>query len=315
MYNINWISNFQNSIHDDYRHKDCSIFLDSGGFQQINKMNPFSFETIEEIVVKLARKNPDICTPLDYPQRLWLKRTEKIRRWTLTLTSLEKFLKFADEYSLKSEIVPIIHGYSERSISKAIDDLRKLRDWDKIALGGQVDLIKRMTFYPELGKLFCKNVKTVRDKVGENVWIHVLGAGGMRTLPMVYILGANSADSSGWETSAAHGRVIIPLKGGSKYLPTRRKEPQMSEEEIRLFESCTCPVCREIGTDKFVYFDKSKELRLIHNFFTSLNLETELQEVIKESDSEVIRWIKERYRNSSIWPIIEYSISISKLVK
>ena len=312
MYNIGQVSNFYETIHEEYGNIECSIFLDSGGFQLITNSNPtLDKKAILKLVDKFDKKNPDLCMPLDFPQSLWLSPNAKMKRWSMTLESLKFFLKAVEEYSLKSEIVPVIHGYSLKTLSKAIRDIMALRCWNRIALGGQVGLLKKMYFVHNLGKLFCKNVKIVRDLIGENVWFHVLGAGGMRTLPIVTMLGADSGDGSGWEISASHGRVIVPKRGGSKYFPSQNREPAMSKDEIKLFNECNCPACESIDEDKILSFSHSKELRAVHNFFQLLDLERELQRVCEESN--LLIWVKKRYKRSSIWPIIEYATKISEL--
>ena len=310
MYNINQISNYNKTIHDDYENLSCSVFLDSGGFQIKNSNFVLDVSVIKELVEKINKKKPDLCLPLDFPQNLWSPLNVKKKMWSMTFKSLKLFLKFAEEYSLKSEIIPVIHGYSQKAISKAVKNVMALRDWNKIALGGQVGLLRKMYFVPNLGKLFCKNVKTLRDTVGEDVWIHVLGGGGMRTLPLIAILGANSGDSSGWEISASYGRIIVPIKGGAKYLPLQKREPMMNKNEIKLFNECNCPICQKVRGNKMLLFSRSKKLRLIHNFFQLFSLEKELNKVCEESD--LLSWVKERYEKSSIWPIFEYSMKISR---
>jgi len=108
------------------------------------------------------------------------------------------------------------------------------------------------------------------------VRIHAFGAGGPRTFPAVFALGADSGDSIGWRQAAGFGSVFLPLKTQRAVIWNRTKTPPrrtLDESDLAQIDLCGCPSCGSAtSTSKRVALMKSSfRYRAIHNAWTIIN--------------------------------------------
>jgi len=240
---------------------------------------------------------------------------QKIDRWKMTIDSLQVTLKRMDDSNLsRKNLVPVIHGFSEKSLRKVLYDdevgIFGLTDWDKIALGAQKQLLQKMTFVPTFGKIFCNTVAKLREFVGDERWLHILAAGGEKSLPLIYYLGANSADSNSWYIAAIHGRVTIPVSGAHKLLVPRKKqllqEMKLSLCDRKYLENCTCEICKTLDSGSQIkMLNDDLYLRLQHNLFVNITHSKLLSQLEKK---ELGVWIRNTQRSSSLWPVYQYAL-------
>jgi hypothetical protein len=110
--------------------------------------------------------------------------------------------------------MPVVHGrnLSEIDLSlKLIDKAQPQPKW--IGLGGVVPLLQRrqVSEIPNPEAFIIQAMANIQQAFPRSI-IHVFGAGGMRTFPAMYALGAHSADSIGWRRAAGFGSIFLPLK-------------------------------------------------------------------------------------------------------
>ena len=313
MCNARYLSRFKRA-QDVFSMK--KVFLDSGGLLNLKEqIMHHSNITIDQLVETCKRHRPTLFLPVDFPSLIDMKVEEKAKRWRMTFNSLKKTLEqIKNTTFLRDRLVPVVHGFSEKSLKKVLYDknvgIFNLADWDKIALGAQKPLLQKMYFIPDFGKIFCKTVILLRELIGDEKWLHILGAGGEKILALSYLLGANSSDSSSWYIAAVHGRVTIPCSGAHKLLIPRAKprseKTRLSTLDKKRLENCSCEVCRELDPNvQIKVLNDNLDLRLLHNLSVTVTQSKLLRQLDKK---ELISWIKETQGSSSLWPIFQYAL-------
>lgn len=84
------------------------------------------------------------------------------------------------------------------------------------------------------------------------------------TMHLMFHVGADSVDSSGWRTKAAFGAIQLPGVG-DRYITTNEKHKpyrDLSRSEKEILDNCVCPVCRKHNLSDL---RKSFQLRALHN--------------------------------------------------
>ena len=137
-------------------------------------------------------------------------RKKKIR------ASTRNFRYLSNRFPTKA-IMPVVHGRSLSEINYSIELLlRTLRSPPWIGIGGIVPLLQNRHTSNEIAMLGSEkfiglSILAVRSAF-PHAKIHAFGAGGTRTFPAVFALGADSADSIGWRQAAGFGSIFLPMK-------------------------------------------------------------------------------------------------------
>jgi hypothetical protein len=105
--------------------------------------------------------------------------------------------------------------------------------------------------------------------------IHVFGAGGTRTFPAVYALGADSGDSIGWRQAAGFGSIFLPMTSQRTVSWNVEEKPPrklLGDSDFLQLAKCKCPICRHLDVpDKIDAFRRHFYNRAIHNAWIVLH--------------------------------------------
>ncbi|AJC72672.1 hypothetical protein X802_02830 [Thermococcus guaymasensis DSM 11113] len=237
---------------------DGYVTIDSGGFlfMKHNKV-PVSPEQLVELYEKWK---PNFAVSLDHPIFPSLPENiiKKRQIWSLNNIKTMVELKKSDN----PVFIPVIHGYSRKSLEWYIKELERIGEFDIYGLGSLVPLVKGIKgvngrFYKAIDL-----IKLVKELVPDRK-IHVFGIGGSLTMHLMFLLGVNSIDSSSWRFKAAYGAIQLPGKG-DRYI-TGKAQPKyrdLSEEDLAELRKCECPACTSHGVEGL---RSSFKLRAIHN--------------------------------------------------
>ena len=246
--------------------------LDSGGF--VLSKNPNSGWTVKAVGDLIAKADADIFVALDLPPGLDDSVSERKKK---IVRSMRNFHTLRERFPSKT-VMPVVHGRTMTELELSLQLLdydASTPDW--IGLGGVVPLLqnRRTRDLAEAPECFIARAVTLIRTSFPQSRIHVFGAGGTRTLPAVFALGADSGDSIGWRQAAGYGSIFLPLKSQRVVKWNRGKNPPrklLDESDLAQIEKCRCPVCRgkSVGhrLDAFRghFYDRS-----IHNAWTLLH--------------------------------------------
>lgn len=245
------------------------LMVDSGGFALSTA--PTSTWTAVDVAQAIGKIDADIFVSLDYPPGAGdsaVMRTKKIK------ASMRNFARLARKFTNKT-IMPVVHG---RTISEIELSIRLLASqacnpkW--IGLGGMVPLLQHRQTSSEIAamtpEVFIGVALSLVRKEFPRSRLHVFGAGGPRTFPAVYALGADSGDSIGWRQAAGFGSIFLPLrsqrvvKWSAGTAPPRKTLTRSDLDQLQL---CRCPICEDKPTIalKLEAFKDSYYDRSIHN--------------------------------------------------
>src|SRR5205085_412252 len=91
----------------------------------------------------------------------------------------------------------------------------------------------------------AKALKLIREHYPQSR-LHAFGAGGPRTFPAVYAIGADSGDSIGWRQAAGFGSIFLPFRSQRTIRWRRGSRPPRktltNSDRVEL-ANCECPVC------------------------------------------------------------------------
>jgi hypothetical protein len=251
------------------------LMVDSGGYAL--SVSPNSRWTWKEVAQQISKIDAEIFVSLDHPPHF--KDSEKSRRKKIA-ASMENFGRLSEEFKAKV-IMPVIHGRTIAEVRLSLQLLAQQGShFQWVGLGGVVPLLQHRRVSDEIvcmtPELFIgKAIHLIRSQFPESL-IHVFGAGGTRTFPAVYALGADSGDSIGWRQAAGFGSIFLPfesqrvVKWNSLSGPPRKT---LSKSDLLQLHLCRCPICLtkpEIKT-RLQGFKRSFYDRSIHNAWTVAN--------------------------------------------
>lgn len=286
-----------------YLQFDGAILMDSGGFL-FQKKDDLDVDPL--LILDLyERAKPDLGVILDHPFNP--SETDKVnrKRWNKTLKNTEIMF----DYNGNIDLMPVIHGYDLKELKRAIRDIKKLSDPHMIGIGSLVPLLFRTNDanrFKNPINFVIDAIRTVREEF-PNSLLHAFGVGSSRTMHLMYSLGVDSLDSTGWRIKAAYG--IIQLPGiGDRYPITRNNgRPSLKESEKPILEKCQCPSCRKLSIDERIKLlnDSFKE-RAIHNAHLFLNEKKLFQKNIKEGN--VKHFIQNRLDSGFFYKALNYVV-------
>jgi tRNA-guanine family transglycosylase len=234
------------------------IMMDSGGFlfmkKSVLEMHP---KTILELY---ERSKPDFGVILDYPLQPNLPANERKKRQRKTLENTKYMVTF--QKGKNPTLIPVIHGQSLQTISWFINQLNEIGDFKIYGIGS---LVPSVFNTKGAGGIYnvVKIVSFVRKRLQDKK-LHVFGVGSTLTMHLMFYIGVDSVDSSGWRTKAAYGAIQLPGTA-DRYITKRKKHkdyPKLSKEEKRMLDNCSCPACKRYSADSLM---QSFQLRALHN--------------------------------------------------
>jgi queuine/archaeosine tRNA-ribosyltransferase len=248
------------------------LMLDSGGFALSTK--PTSTWTVDFVGDFIEKIDADIFVTLDFPPGLRDPASERRKKICLSLRNYEILRRRC----LNKTIMPVVHGRNISEIELSVRLLRRYAPTLKwVGLGGMVPLFQHrnacgLTTSPEV---FIAEALGLLREAFPTSKIHVFGAGGTRTFPAVYALGADSGDSIGWRQAAGYGSVFLPMKSQRAVKWNNEKRPPrklLDASDMFQLENCRCPFCCSETIEKRLEgLRRHFYSRSIHNAWTILN--------------------------------------------
>jgi queuine/archaeosine tRNA-ribosyltransferase len=190
---------------------------------------------------------------------------------------MQNFRALFERFPSKT-IMPVIHGRCISEVELSVSLLTQISANSKwVGLGGVVPLLqhRRARGLDMAPELFIARAIAIVRSVFPASKIHVFGAGGTRTLPAVFALGADSGDSIGWRQAAGYGSIFLPLKSQRVVKWNEDKKPPrrlLDDDDFVLIEKCRCPTCRGKSlSQRLDAFRRHFYERSIHNAWTLLH--------------------------------------------
>lgn len=272
----------KNGIHKHLEF-DGTILMDSGGylFQKEEELNvdPLSIIDLYE------KSKPDLGVILDHPFNPSEADTVNKKRWEKTLINTKIML----ENKGKVDLMPVVHGYDIKNLRNACNDIKNLINPTMVGIGSLVPLL----FRTNGTKRFKNPINFVIDAIGTvreefpNSLLHAFGVGSSKTMHLMYSLGVDSLDSSGWRLKAAYGIIQLPGVGDRHPLTRNNGRPFLNEKEKRILEQCECPSCKELSlNDRVCLLDENFPARAVHNAHVFINEQELMQLEIKDGNSK-----------------------------
>ncbi len=234
------------------------VGMDSGGFLFMRKKSLGVHP--QQILDLYESSKPNLAVVLDHPLEPCLSMSQRKKRQLKTLENTMYML--SSRTSENPLLMPVIHGYSLQTVRWYIRALAKIGDFETYGIGS---LVPSVFNAKGIGGIYnvLRIVSYVR-KLLPNKKIHVFGIGSTLTMHLMFYVGANSVDSSGWRTKAAFGAIQLPGIG-DRYITTRERKKNyrdLSEADKEILAQCRCPVCEKKGLEKL---RTSFEDRALHN--------------------------------------------------
>lgn len=269
---------------------DGFVFMDSGGY--LLQSNRRYSVGAKDVLSVYSAFSPDIAAVLDHPLRPASSLSTNRERWSRTFRNTRTMLAAG----LEIPIVPVVHGYTLKSLEASCAAVeRHCGKVPVIALGSLVPLFKGMYVrdrflkrlpqhaddyaeglanYPYLFYI-VEAIKLVREYF-PSALLHVFGVGSTTTMHVLFSLGVDSIDSSGWRLKAAHGAIQLP--GYGDLFPRVRRDNsktrrRINDEGISLLETCHCPICKSAAGQReklLRVLGTSFRARAIHNAYLFL---------------------------------------------
>jgi queuine/archaeosine tRNA-ribosyltransferase len=206
---------------------------------------------------------------------------DKANRRRKIRASSKNFGLLADRFPEKV-VMPVIHGRTMEEIELSISGILQQNKSPKwVGLGGIVPLLQNRLPSKEISaagaEVFIGQALTMmRNAFPTTVKIHAFGAGGPRTFPAVFALGADSGDSIGWRQAAGFGSIFLPLKTQRAVIWNYSKGPPrkvLDESDMAQIALCCCPACGSLTStaQRVSLLKKSFYYRAIHNAWTVTN--------------------------------------------
>jgi 7-cyano-7-deazaguanine tRNA-ribosyltransferase len=253
------------------------ILMDSGGFLFMKKK---ALDVHSQEILQLYEDGkPDFGVILDHPLEPNLPQAERKRRQLKSLENTRYMINSKKGHN--PELIPVIHGHSSQTVSWYIRALNQISEFETYGIGS---LVPSVFNTKGAGGIYnvLKIVSYVRKKL-PNKRIHVFGIGSTLTMHLLFNVGADSVDSSGWRTKAAFGAIQLSGIGDRYITPRKRHKPyrDLSTKERRILAECKCPICKKEGLDKL---KRSFEARALHNSWVFQREVEKTRELIKQNE-------------------------------
>jgi 7-cyano-7-deazaguanine tRNA-ribosyltransferase len=280
-------------IRDQKIHKysrfDGPIMMDSGGFlfMRRNRLDV----SADEIINLYEDAKPNFGIVLDHPITPDLSPYIIRKRRLRTLFNTARMMEL--RVTENPEIIPVIHGFSNRSIVQFIKQLQKISEFKTYGIGSLVPSIFNIKGIGGISNV-VKTIMTIRDFL-PNARLHVFGVGSTTTMNLMFYAGADSVDSSGWRTKAAFGAIQLPGMG-DRYVTQRKRNKKyhnLYPREKLVLDKCKCPICRKYGLTEL---QKSFEARALHNAWVFQQEIENVRELKKSGEYE--KYARNRISNS-----------------
>lgn len=251
------------------------LMVDSGGFALMKA--PKAKWTTRDVAQLISGIDADLFVSLDYPPSPCDAATDRIRKIERSARSYNTLIGRLPGKT----IMPVVHGRTLREVERSIQlILRYGTDIRWVGLGGIVPLLQHRVVSKEVSTLgaevFIALALSKMRAAFPSAKLHAFGAGGTRTFPAIYALGADSADSIGWRQAAGFGSIFLPLKSQRAIIWNLKKPPPrklLGDAELALLASCECPVCcsHESIEARLQTMRSGFEFLSIHNAWTVAN--------------------------------------------
>lgn len=275
---------------------DGALMLDCGGVKFLGKNQGYSLHR----VLSLCRQvSPDIVVGADYPISPDRSRDENEKRQKKTLGNLKEIVR---EVNFDCQLLPVIHGYTYSDVNKMINHIKKISE--KIRCYGIGSLVPLLVpFTVEKYKRIVDIIVHVRRKMPD-IFLHVFGMGSVLTMHIALLLGVDSLDSQAWVRSAGYGKIQIAGKGQRfvKRNEKRFKYSQWSRQVDWDSFKCNCSICTRRDFKEMLLV--SKKNRAIHNAHVFCSEARLARKLIEKG--EYLSFVRERIRNTSLWPLFKY---------
>ena len=254
---------------------------------------------------------PDIGVVLDHPFDPNSSNQANKKRWDITLKNTRSMI----ESNSKIPLMPVLHGYSLKVLGKACSDIKKIDDDPKlIGIGSLVPLIFSTTAgskrFPDCMQFVMESVKLIRSEFPDAM-IHAFGIGSTLTMHLMYSVGTDSLDSTGWRIKAAYG--IIQLPGVSdRHVKTRNNGRRyLDTAEQRILAKCECPICNEKSIkERMTILDENFIPRAVHNAWVFKKEEQDFKKAVNEG--LIQEFLENRLKNGYYSKSFDYLISSKK---
>jgi len=297
------------SLHDFLGFKGA-IMLDSGGFKVMelySKMKEgdqtlMSPKLSANTHIRLCQKTrPDFFVIPDLPYHPEIALENNLQRLRNNLCSLRMFSDNSLELNYPV-FIPVFHPFPHPHYYRRIQRLIKRKEFSPklqkflertqaIGVGGMVPYLlnRKGRGYIKTSDLIdfiCWIRLAFPDKL-----LHVFGAGGSTIMPILFYLGVDSIDTTGWRVRAAYGKIQLQGTGDLSVHGTQAwRSRSIYEDKVacRLLEKCCCPACTKIrnGHLDIGYYETqsfhSFRLRALHNAYTYLQQAKQFRARIKE---------------------------------
>ena len=283
------------------------VFMDSAGYRLQRERD--RNVSLTEVLALQRESRPDVAAVLDVPLSPLVSSQVNHRRWRRTVQNTA----FMHSNNGNVLLAPVLHAYSIPVIPRRSDELKRIVEKPSvICLGSLVPLLRGsyvgtrftnsrdktpLTF--QRWRFISRLILSVR-RLYPGSTLHVFGAGSLTTMYLLFLLGADSFDSTSWRVKAAYGAIQLPG------VPDRFPAPRRNANRVRrklgapgreILARCHCPACE--GTDmerRVKSLSASFESRAIHNAHVFLS---ELR-LLREASADGIGsdFVRDRLRGS-----------------
>jgi len=284
------------------------IMMDSGGFI-FQKKEKIDIEP-SKIIELYEKSKPDIGVILDHPFSPEKSNSDNQKRWEQTLQNTDFMIKNNGKIAL----MPVLHGYSLKELKNACDQIKRINENPMlVGLGSLVPLLFNMKGSNRFKnpRNFVIDATRLVRKEFPNSLLHTFGVGSTKTMHLMYSLGVDSLDSSGWRLKAAYGNIQLP--GVSDRNPTSRNNGRSSlnEKEKKILEQCECPTCKNKSLEeKIKSLDGPFPPRALHNAWVYVQ---ERESYIKSLNEGTSREFTEKRLRGFFSKSYDYLINIKEL--
>ncbi|KAF5065578.1 Queuine tRNA-ribosyltransferase [anaerobic digester metagenome] len=276
---------------------DGAILMDSGGFL-FQKRDEIDIDPIS-IIELYEKSKPDLGVILDHPFNPSETNKANQKRWSKTLENT----RIMFENIGKVDLMPVIHGYNFKELKSACKDVKKIIDEPSmIGVGSLVPLLFRTNGTKRFNdpiKFVIDAIRIVRQEF-PNSFLHAFGVGSSKTMHLMYSLGVDSLDSTGWRLKAAYGIIQLPGVGDRHPISRNNRRAFLNEPEKKILKQCKCPSCNKLSINtRLKLLNDEFKARAIHNAHVFVNEQNKFQEQIKIGKTK--EFTRKRL-NSGIFP-------------
>ncbi|MBF0224490.1 MAG: tRNA-guanine transglycosylase [Desulfobacterales bacterium] len=222
------------------------IMTDSGAFQGFQGSLYLKNKTIVEFQEKIGS---DIVSPLDLVSPPGERRAIAEKKWNRTLIRIKEAASLVNEAILAG----VQQGGKFHDLRRQCTEELMNLGVSYLALGSLVPFLNKNHDLGFVGKV----IRDARNMCGDDIPIHVYGAGDPVELPFMSALGANVFDSSSYAHYARQGWYMTP------YGAIKDMGPILAGEF-----KCSCKYCKEFVDITMIF--KDERLLASHNLWTIL---------------------------------------------